>query len=192
MYNPTESAKRRIRKMEKKTTALQAHAEHLEALHAAHPEATDRPSRKVRDQADMRVAAFGDHLVLQTRVPTWRLTLLSWAGMLLGLAGWVTAAVVAGPNPIGGWTSLLGFSLLAWMVGLNINLLHHPDGSPKSWHTHPVDTEVLEGFTKERRPYLASTPRVNSSNERRRPALIWLIPDDQKASLRAATDEASQ
>ena len=112
--------------------ALRALTESLRALREAHPEVTERPGRKVRDQADMRVAAFGDQLVLQTRVPTWRLTLLSWAGMLFGLICWGSTPFFGRPEPTSGWMSLLGFSLIAGMAGFNINLLHHPDGSPKS------------------------------------------------------------
>lgn len=173
--------------MEAELARLRARTEAVQAIDAANPEMAPRPNRKVRDQADMRIVAMAEGLKLQTRRPTWPITLASWVAMSLGLLGMGVVLVVS-TNPAEPPTGASCVCAALFAVGLGGVMLHWPDGSPRSWRTRSVDPEVLVRVVGSRLPYRPSTHGVNLETMDQHPVRIWLVPEDEKASLRAMAE----
>lgn len=152
-------------------------------------EYTKPPPRRVRDRADMRIVVIGQELLLQTRIPPRGLVLACRAAMVLGLLvlcacgavyHWTDGAPIASGWGIAGAIPLAG--------GLFITSLLYPDGHPRSWRTRSVDASVLADIVEPLRPHRSAPDGKNIDTVHEFPVMIWLVPDDQKMTLRAAAE----
>lgn len=149
MKNSNEQLNGEIEAMEAEAKSLEAEAAAVKSANAAWPDLADRPSRRARDKADMRVVALcdakGPRLEIQTRRPTWALTLFAWGAVLVGFLGLAATLPLVGPS--GSLTGVLGAvtvgSCCVVVVGFASQASLWPDGSPRTWRAHRVEPAVL-------------------------------------------------
>lgn len=172
--------------IEAETALLRAQNDARKAIDEARPEPGPPPNRKIRDQADTRIIATVEGLKLQTRRPTWGRTLVSLAAMSVGLVGVAAVVIVARlHSPAPAW--VVAVFLVVFAAGFFGAASHSPNGSPKSWHTRNVAPEVLEDVIRSRRPY-GPSPRDLEFDTTRFPMRIWLVPESDRARLRAMAE----